>query len=820
MLDTRRLRDGQSMAWQDHKRLESSLVSTFDESQRVKISRLFAVHRFLYGAAPKKDVVSSSRFEDTLVVSKYAETILSRIDISAYTKRDIAMACAIAFFHQDFLIDVERSDDIQSLALVGDELARGNLFLPQRLGRKLYDKFNSFPDKGRVERLEANDVDALLEGSEQGAYQVVDYVAGPLGVLKSAEQRFLPPDIRLPLWHCEDPGCLTLHSVSLIKHRHPAYVLAAKIREAARQIEGPASEWRRALGTLQFGSFSEKRKDYYDIPVLVAEGLSASERAILLTDALEGNLSASLRATLRNASGGIEIERSNANSIAARLSENQTLQLMMTLSDAALVKLIDDATLKHRIKIPATEARKPKHTAPRVSQYDSSCTLSVFGVRSDRKRPILYLSSTIWDEYESAGQLPDLVWRCQMESATPRRGMPVEYMRTHTPHDVVKNLILPSRPITLAIAKKVQLELMPGEPESELIGRFLWKFGFTLPRYDQKYRRLRHQLELLRQEAVKAPVRLSADDRDLIRSKGVNAFVSMENFVEELISFNVWLLSSDHFSSRFEYRFEDAAARVSKILGESREAGQQSFVWNSSGGQTLGALLVYARAAAEWMQKLTTADRESVKKNSSDLPFFAINQIRPFSLLHYELWADAHIGELNDYAKQFDLIVTQLERSRIAEIRNGLDHFREEDKFPSTDNIIACERRLTDAINMADVHRFIPKAFWLTQTSKDEFGKEKYVFEDYNGQKLDLSGPAVVSGLRTPKFSEPRIVPYGNLLGYPNSELTLRLTEESSYSKSWENYPRRRNYRIAEISSVDAEQDQLASRPAAAESVN
>ena len=169
--------------------------------------------------------------------------------------------------------------------------------------------------------------------------------------------------------------------------------------------------------------------------------------------------------------------------------------------------------------------------------------------------------------------------------------------------------------------------------------------------------------------------------------------------------------------------------------------------------------------------------------------------------------SNAHVSELKAFAEQFNLVVAQLERSNLAEIRNGLDHFREEDKFPTLEKMIACERRLAEAIDIADLNRFIPKVHWLNDSKKDEFGMEEYALQDYGGRKLVLNGPAGVSGLKSVRFSTPLIIPYGNLLGQTNSELVFYLVEESPYSRMWANYPSRRSYRADHDQQSDAATD-------------
>jgi hypothetical protein len=172
--------------------------------------------------------------------------------------------------------------------MLGDELASQSVRLPNRLGRTLYDRFNALSDKGRIEYLEPDDVDALLQGTEQGCYQIGRFTAGPLGVLKSEEDRFVPPTRSIPLWHCADPGCQYLHDVTLIRHKHPAYALADVIAKTAVASEGPKSNWGTVISRMKRESAGISNKEYYDLPVFLADGLSPGERSLLVVDAFKG----------------------------------------------------------------------------------------------------------------------------------------------------------------------------------------------------------------------------------------------------------------------------------------------------------------------------------------------------------------------------------------------------------------------------------------------------------------------------------------------------------------------------------------------------
>lgn len=68
-------------------------------------------------------------------------------------------------------------------------------------------------------------------------------LTGPLGVLRSAESRFFPPSLRLPLWHCSDTGCRSPHNVLLMQTDVPVVRIEKTIRKSLRDDSGPPSEW-------------------------------------------------------------------------------------------------------------------------------------------------------------------------------------------------------------------------------------------------------------------------------------------------------------------------------------------------------------------------------------------------------------------------------------------------------------------------------------------------------------------------------------------------------------------------------------------------
>jgi hypothetical protein len=91
------------------------------------------------------------------------------------------------------------------------------------------------------------------------------------------------------------------------------------------------------------------------------------------------------------------------------------------------------------------------------------------------------------------------------------------------------------------------------------------------------------------------------------------------------------------------------------------------------------------------------------------------------------------------------------------------------------------------------VHRFLPKVFWLFGQKTDRFGASEDQFQDYAGRSVLRYGPQLVSALRAAKYNCGYVLPPGNLLGAPNSDLVFQLRERSDFSVYWQGYPRRRH---------------------------
>lgn len=705
------------------------------------------------------------------------------------------------FFHHDFLIDLDRSDLDAVRNVLNDEMMAGRIKYPYRFGRTIYDRFNNSVRHDRTDFLEHEEVAQLLSDTPHGVYQVGTLLSGPLGFLTSQEARFLPPNLLLPLWHCSDTGCSQLHYVTLRPPPIPLTRAYGELETILVREDGPESEWEGSVMRLHRHNRWPRGRPYFDLPALIGDSVFGDERTALVEAALAGSEGPFLRAVLGTPPRKRRTAEGTARQVAERLGEADQLQLLLLLSDQQLIHLLDRAAWSTGLTLPPQEVRTPKLSPPRLRSLDASAELSVFGVRAARPVPLASFVSSIWDSYEKRGVLDELGWRLTRRVGQPDRSTLADYLRQHDPAEAVRELILSSMPITLLMAEKLELELRQEDSVDALIERFLWKAGFNPSRYDGEYSRLRARLIQFNEVLLKTGIVRDEGDREAIRSVGVNLFVSVEHFLEQLIAFNTWLLASDHFGgTHFRYEPTQAVALVGSVLGSDVAVGDFRVAWNRDGGNTLGVLMQYLSRLSEWMSRLPDADRSQIARPEREFPHYAADPERPFPFRHTALWADSNTSELRRFVEGFNSISIQLARSNLAGIRNGLDHQRDAAGFPSVDEMLASVARMRDAFDLADVGRYIPKIYWMTRVTTDRYGRVEYQLEDYMGRSLTLHGPTLVRGNYVPQREAPVIVAPGNLLGQPNAELGFAPSAESPYSDYWKGYPRRR--RIPAVAEV------------------
>jgi hypothetical protein len=780
-----------------------------------KLEHLSCIKSFYENALFSEQYTASSTLPAVVRLTPHAVELIERSSIlQALPKADVVLALFIYFSHHDILVDWQNTDTDAIREILNQDIFHERIYLPFRFGRLLYDRFNERDDSGRTDHLPYTEAIKLLNETPVGVYQLGNLISGPLGLLHGLQPRYLPPSLVLPLWHCSDTGCSALHTVKLLPSPDvPVKKAFEEITKIFSDSLGVPSEWDHVFYWMHLGNdqphlHQPHLQKYADAPLLIADCVLGEERTKLLELALQSKAGERIRLAIASSPRGKTASLGSPADVAKRLSPEEQFQLLLLESNEQLVSLLDNAVITAAIKVPLTEVRIPRHRV-RMSS-DAPSELSSYGVRSVQEAALCYLQATIWQAYSSAGLLNDLQWRLRNESSSPSQTALADFLRIHGPAEALEQLVLTSRPVAEAVCQAVNIPVTEVKnPTPAAVSRILWKFGFDIPRYDEVLERFRTRLDRMNEAALVFTPERGEDAREELRSAGVNLFVSAEEFLEELISFTVWLLASDHFvATRFAYRPSNARQFVPEILSPAINVENIEFRWQPTGGNSLGVLVQYLNNCSQWISSLASTepqDRIALQRPEEQLPFYANDLTRPFAFRHKHLWADADPNELRQYAQGFERIVKLLAQANLANVRNGLEHKREEEKFPSADAILACVARIREALELADAQRYYPKLFWLFERRGDLFGALEYVLKDYRKGTLKVYGPTVAQGLAAINYSEAFIFPAANLLGVPNSLLRFTLAKPSEYSTYWSGYPRRRKVPLQDVGIEEAQ---------------
>ena len=760
-----------------------------------RLNTLYALRMFWANAICCADYAADGRWEHLLVWTDYGNQILEGLASirRSFPASDFNLALFQYFSHHDLLLSHTATDVDEIATLLEQEVLSGNLLLPYRFGRSLYDKFNDLHNIATTDHLLAGNVDALLKDTPIGVYQVDKLVTGPLGVLHSKESRFYPPTLRLPLWHCSDTGCGALHTVRLLRPQIPVVRAYREISHHLSNTYGPASEWAPPLAWLHRRDKWPRHRPYYDIAALIGDCILSTERTALLTAALESSYGKHIRNEISKPPRSRRNAEGSADRLAAQFSPEEQLQLLTLLLDQHLVGIIDELVQGKIIQVPLGERRRA-NSRPRYGMDDPTSELSSLGVRAVEDTPIVRLTSLVFRAYDTVGRLNELEWHVRSSGDSAPSDALATYVRTRGPHEVVRELILSTGYVTQAICSELGIPLQTvASADEKAVDILLWKLGFNPVQYGEAIPRLKSRIQDLSQTVAGMASIATEQERERIRAIGVNLFVSVEDFLEQLIAFNVWLLSSDHFlETKFAFDPDRARQCVPSVLGESLEAGSGVVTWSMKGENSLGVLLRYLRVSLDWMRTLKLRDRQALLRPEKDRPHFAGDPLRPFPFRHTAFWADTDPLQLERYIDGYERIVNLLEQAELAFVRNGVDHHRTESSFPSVDKLLSCAARLGHAVDAADVGRYLPKLLWLMETTASRYGTVQYLFSDYAGRSLAVFGPPIVSGLPMVRYDYPFIMPPLALLGASNALLAFRFAASSEYSLYWKGYPRRR----------------------------
>ncbi len=791
-----------------------------EDSNAEQVARMFCLSEYYERLVFSAEYEASETLRELIVPTKCGKQLVSTCCKQHGVKEPDALLALFGHFcHHEILIDSESSDLDGIRQILDDELGQDLVRIPYIWGRLIHDKFHTDAKFNAQENIPHQLGWELLEGAPRGVFQHGFYVSGPFGVLESTEHRWIPVHPAVTC-HYREGSSKRSRTLGII----PAMIGVVQAHSFLANILnhefGAASEWSQALTWFMSKQIQGHRLDYVDVTTVVAECIVGDERTRLLEEVLKDSIDPSVRECFKSIPVLKSLKSLPPNEKSNKLNEFQQLQLLWVADSDTLVRAIDAIVTNRRINVHESEIRTPVKRPPsRAITFGSE--LSQFGIRAGHPEPFAHLCNSVLESHSKLEKENDLAWKLGVDPTDGLHSALTEFVRREGPGTAVERLILSSRGVTEIVAEKLGLKIGDMNLQNPTaMSRILWKFGFELPRHDNVLERLKVRIGTFEDLIGEVDGSTGEDARQKIRAEGVNLFVSVEEFLDRVISYNVWLTTNDHWNSGFKYRISEARISVAALLGSELATDHGTVTWNPTGENALGTQLTYLSAYLAAIEELSVAERSKIpsatepitggreqtqeysrenlgypSKERARRPGIHSDSTldefqRPFPFNHTQLWADADASEFEKYKAALKSVVKQLAKADIPGVRNGLDHQRDESRFPTEDQLSMCATYLKKAVSFAEKRLIYPVTYWFDKSIHHSFGFKDYVFESQSGDHLQLHRPSTVSSLPSVSRMHTLIFAPVNFLGAADSRLFFRLLGESEWAAYWEEYPR------------------------------
>ncbi len=780
------------MPWKNYLQLKEEYS---DSEFQKNFIELFTIKVFLEYCLIPSGYSPNSLIERAIFLSSEGEKWVPLIQqsIKNISQEEIKYALFAKFFHHDLFIDVYNSDNMILQKFLDAEIKGERIKFPWVFGRILYDRFfEIFPIQ--TKELSYDETDYLLKKTPKGVFQIRDVLIGPFGVLNSGQFRFLPPTRTVPLWHCSDPSCKAFHSVRLSSGKSKIIEAIDFIEEKSKKTKGPPSEW-------DFFFFRvAKKSDYYNemhpgqLPWRIVNAFSETEIRNIIKRIIEHH-SNEIRSRFPKAKRFKNILSGSAEKISKRLNKTQCFQLILLMSDEIITSNLEFLIDNKIIHIPSTEIRTTKKTYPSNSWLQVDWECSQFGVRPISSENIAFarLKLLINELYKK--QLKQLKWKLRHIDGESVYEKLDNYLYSEDPENVICELVI-ATPDNIQQAFKLLRYgrfVFPSTPQDErrLIQKILWKLGFDIRIYPSHQKLFWARLENFI-ETLKASTIYDEQIKESIRSACVNFFVSLEEILDYSLSFITWALLSDHYGiTKFICNFEEARRFMASNLKGRRLGSNEPLKLDPEGKNTLYPLIQGFVILAELCNEIIQNREIELRRPENERPgYYGNTEIELFPFFHKALILDLKKGEQDRIIELLKEITDTLEKSKICDIRNRLEHKRKD--FPDQNEIVLACDAIKNIINKLENTGICPLIYLYNSVKIDQYRRGIVMLKNYRGRENQIRIPSQYNRCGLPLANVPLIIVPWIHIGDSVEFLRFQFKENSDFEEMWQDYPKRK----------------------------
>lgn len=796
---------------------EHELLAKYkDPKWREDLLEIIDVTEFLDGCVIRSDYRISDELNNAIVPSAAGSRMVLELGKSQggekVPTKEARLMCLLHLAHIELLIDPEKMDVKVLAKAISDQLLSGEIMLPHVHGPDLYEKAaDLFPERRRF--LGISDTAKLLDGQPIGVFQAGYWVSGPFGLHKSSAWRDFSPTRRIPLQHCHDVSCNSIHNTRIdTDGTAPINSLRHRVHRYQEAESDTPSEWSKFLTTIS--NYDAKAFDDFDLSTtfaLLGDGFNEAELRLILTWLLD-NTGGVLRDYV--AQFGL---RGRALDLTASLSSAQCLQLCFLCSDRQIAGAIDTLVFKGAIEIPAGEVRTPVlRRDVRQGNFRIRLEASALGIRLSARDDVAAMRLRRLIEHLYPAEDPEaedeLKWQLRSTPGVSLEARLDEFLRTASPHEVLSRLVLSRRAHVSKAGDELHLEIAGAEDDETLVDRLLWKLGFDVDITASLRIGYWTGHERLRQAAQTANVSTLVD-YELVRSVAVSYFVKLEEFLTDTLSFATWVLLNDHVVSQhpFQYDFDRdrkyAFSRLEQfdLLRTKKPEERLRF-----GDDITLYPLVRGFECLAGLLSSTLEQESSLARDITQYPdFHKKTELQRFPFIHTIPFLDLVGSAQTRLIEGLKEISALLVQSEIASARNDQLHFRR--SAADLDALMKTLDLVASAIQKIELLGIVRDLFYPDKVENDRWGRRTVFLSNRRGKEIALARPTSHGLLRLPNLATPQYIVSSAQFAEPNDMLRAIPTSKSSYSTMWGMFPQRRQ-KGARIGGADNELETQAVR--------
>lgn len=761
-------------------------------SEVVNIATL--LRHSIIGAEYKVSDAMNGAIAVTEYGSKIRQQLVTKHDVPA---KEASLICLLEIASDDLIIDVEKTNAGKLIEEISAHIRDGKIRYPLRFTRELYDKAaDLFPN--RRARLNPHDTARLLENTPCGVFQVGTHITGPLGIAESVQNRWIAPRTRLALQHCSDVACHVAHLTDLSTN-YEAQINRElpKVSKVLQNTSKAAEAWAEFIGEVRFPE--DVNYDVYDflpVPLLLGECFSPDELREMVRW-LHEHAGPQVRDEMRRVGYGSGREE--------RLEEADSgtlLQLCWIAPSNEIANAIDALVSSDLARIAPGEVRSRQLTEDSLGPFELFGEVGVYGFRSkslDDDLPLLRLQRLIGGLYDmtKSEDCEELNWQLRSVEGSNVESRLAEFLYKNDPTSVVENIVLARKQNVDVAFEKLHITSPDSSAnglnsDKHLVNQILWKLGFDLPlstKRTEAFWRYHGEMTQLVRDALAS----SSIDIEKIKSAGALYFPELEGVLEDSLQYAWWALINDHVSSRRPFVYAQSyGEEVWRSLSDYQKRDRNLESLSLNGRRTLYPLTHAFGHFSSFLKDLSTRANEHVRASDAVPGYVGKTDIQKFPFVHTVPFLDLVPDSRDALIEGSATVTILLGTADVVGMRNNLAHFQKTPvELGALEQALDATRRAVERLEAMGFCRMI---YAISERSTDRWGRSTVTLTGADGSAISLAQPSSFKWVGMPDLSVPQYLFKGAIFESPGEMLRFSDDPESSFSKMWDNYPRRCRY--------------------------